>query len=472
MAIRIEPPVCLHEKGKRKNNEDSIYPSLGSGTDSDKLFLVCDGVGGANKGEVASAMVCDLLHTYFAEHSGKEVDAHYVGQALRFAEARMSKHTAAHPECGGMATTLTLLYLDDQRNKATIAWVGDSRVYHVRNGNIQYVTDDHSLVNELVKRGEINPEDAATHPQRNVILRAISGSDQPTKSDVKEIIDIQAGDYFMLCTDGILETIDDHTIKMLLPNAQTQLDIVKTQINELCDHLSNDNFSMYLLRVAEVSPAALPSANIVGKTGELKMPSQDLSKNLQNTATISTVTNAGESSSSAASSANNSTQTATPKPLADNRTIVILAAAALIAFMALGLYWLSTSGKEKQYSQFMAKADSLANEQQWDEAVTFYQKAAALFPDKKDVQSRISDIADKKQAQYFADSLQNEKNALLTDSVLLAKAKISSQTIEEADTAQLNIIKEKLDSARNASTTPIDRVIEQNATPPKNDTLR
>ncbi len=120
----------------------------------------------------------------------------------------------------------------------------------------------------------------------------------------------------------------------------------------------------------------------------------------------------------------------------------------------------------------MAKADSLANEQQWDEAVTFYQKAAALFPDKKDVQSRISDIADKKQAQYFADSLQNEKNALLTDSVLLAKAKISSQTIEEADTAQLNIIKEKLDSARNASTTPIDRVIEQNATPPKNDTLR
>ncbi len=467
MAIRIEPPVCLHEKGKRKNNEDSIYPQMGSATDSDKLFLVCDGVGGASKGEVASLMVCDLLSAYFSEHPIKEVDANYIGQALRFVEARMSKHIGLHPECSGMATTLTLLHFNDQRNKATIAWVGDSRIYQVRDGAILFMSDDHSLVNELVKRGEINPEDAAVHPQRNVILRAISGSEQPTKADVKEINNILPGDYFMLCSDGILESIDDTTLSMLLPNAESNLDTVKLQIRELCEHLSNDNFSMYLLRVAEVSPVSAAF-----RTGELKISIQDLPSNNQNTQNSASGQHTTQLPKEASAALTGNSDGISKKGNAEqnsNRIIMVLAGVALLAALTLGIYLISSPNKGAQYKQYLDIADSLSLQQQWKEAETYYQKAAALFPQKEEAQKRIEEVKIKIRSAFFTDSVKQVGVQLLADTVYLYKMGISRQSVEEyvgnGDTAILRNIRQTVDSLKSHPEASLNKIIEQNATP-------
>ena len=252
MAISIKEPVFLHELGKRGNNEDSIYPNDGAATSNDRLFVVCDEVGGANKGEIASRMVCDLFHAYFVENPPVNVDSKYIHEALKFTEQKLSEYADKHPECNGMSTTLTLLYLDNKQNKATMAWVGDSRIYHIRNGKIKFVTDDHSLVGELVKRGEITKEEALTHPNKNVILRAISGDQMPTLADVVETNDLMPGDYFLLCSDGILESVDERILLTLLKDKKSDLIKVREQIKELCGQYSYDNHSMYLLQIEDV----------------------------------------------------------------------------------------------------------------------------------------------------------------------------------------------------------------------------
>ena len=108
-----------------------------------------------------------------------------------------------------MATTLTMVSVG--ASGITLAHIGDSRIYQFRQGEIIYQTEDHSLVNSLVKLGKISKEEALTHPQKNVIIRAIQGSEHPTEADVVLLKDIQAGDYFFMCTDGVLER-GSHTL--------------------------------------------------------------------------------------------------------------------------------------------------------------------------------------------------------------------------------------------------------------------
>ncbi|QQS28618.1 MAG: serine/threonine-protein phosphatase [Sphingobacteriales bacterium] len=259
MSIILHPPVFLHEKGKRKNNQDAIYPVAEAATALDRLFMVCDGVGGASKGEVASRMVCDLFHAYFNEHGTSHVDEKFIANALKFAEEKLTEYTSADEEANNMSTTLTLLYFDDIQNKALVSWCGDSRIYHIRNGEVIFVSEDHSLVQELVKRGELTMEEAQTHPQKNIILRAISGTDAPTKADVVEITDVQANDYFLLCSDGILEGVDQRLLLTLLNNSNADINKVREHIYTLCLENSRDNFSMYLIQVQEVTKAARKS---------------------------------------------------------------------------------------------------------------------------------------------------------------------------------------------------------------------
>ncbi|MGB1207108.1 MAG: PP2C family protein-serine/threonine phosphatase [Chitinophagales bacterium] len=259
MAISIQHPVFLHEKGRRRNNEDSILPIDDSATSQDRLFIVCDGVGGANKGEIASRMVCDIFQVYFNESPTDFVDAKYLNDGLKFVEQKLTEHIEEHPECRGMATTLTVVYFDDKNNRVVVGWCGDSRIYQIRNGKIKFISEDHSLVNELVKRGEITAEEALVHPQRNVILRAISGQKSPTKIDVVELTDIQKNDYFLLCSDGILESIDNRVLLTLLKDEKCDIAQVNQQIKELCAQYSNDNFSMYLLKVSKVTKLLMES---------------------------------------------------------------------------------------------------------------------------------------------------------------------------------------------------------------------
>lgn len=255
MKIKINNPKAINHIGGRSNNEDSIFPLLGDANKNNRLFLVCDGVGGNEKGEVASRITCDSFAEYFEQNPTETSNETYIAEALKYAEANIDKDIAKNPDSKGMGTTLTLLHLHS--SGTTIAHVGDSRVYQFRDGQIMFQTSDHSMVSDLLKAGVINEEQAKDHPHKNVISRAVQGASvKPTKADVTIITDIQPGDYFFLCSDGILENITDFQIGQIL--LQDIDDTAKMeQISKQCEIAPNDNFSAYLVPIQSVEGAIL-----------------------------------------------------------------------------------------------------------------------------------------------------------------------------------------------------------------------
>ncbi|MCB0644940.1 MAG: serine/threonine-protein phosphatase, partial [Phaeodactylibacter sp.] len=259
LSYRILEPVWLNEQGIRDYSEDYIYPDQKAGiSDQVRQFLVCDGVGGSTRGDQASKFVCSMFPVKVNDKLEQAIDSDFIPQnqerllnkALYEVEMDMDAFSEQHPAYRGMATTLT--YLNLSKNGAVVAWAGDSRVYQIRNGQVKQRTSDHSLVNELIKRGEITEEQARTHPRKNVILRAISGSSSATKLDVDIWQDVQKGDVFFLCTDGILEAFEsDHQLAELLSSGMT-LDMIRDRIDALCKEHSRDNYSMYLIKVQDV----------------------------------------------------------------------------------------------------------------------------------------------------------------------------------------------------------------------------
>lgn len=274
----LDIPVSLHEKGKRDYSEDYIYPKEAPPSPSDRIFMVCDGVGGSVRGDEASRFVCTRFPVLIQQtlnaltpddfrEAGQEA---FINKQLKQLEAEIDAHVSANPVFMGMATTLTYLHLSPYG--AIVAWAGDSRIYHVRSGKGQFISEDHSLVNELVKRGEITKQEAAHHPRKNVILRAVSGSSNPTRADVKVITDIEPGDIFLLATDGILEGISEENLLLLLSSGKTPEEI-KTIIHRHCDAHSRDNFSMYLIRVLNIARTELILPSLPAKTEALDITS-------------------------------------------------------------------------------------------------------------------------------------------------------------------------------------------------------
>ncbi len=245
MKITIYPPISFCQIGMRQNNEDAMYPPLGEATENDRLFIVCDGVGGAYKGEIASKMVSELFASNFKFHYEGNNSQDFFNKLILFVEVNLSNYKDAHPECFQMATTLTFLLL--HTTGCTIGWCGDSRIYHVRDGKILYKTRDHSLVNKMVDSGEISEIEAKNHPKRNVILRAVSGQETPTRVDIRTFADVQPDDYFMLCTDGVLEFTTENLIENWFIKSNTPEQIKEKILAN--SQLTKDNYSMYLIKI-------------------------------------------------------------------------------------------------------------------------------------------------------------------------------------------------------------------------------
>lgn len=503
MAIVLKSPVSLNEKGKRKNNQDSIYPFISANTAQQRLFMVCDGVGGANKGEIASRMVCEAIAAYFSEHTSTYIDEQYVSKAVKYAEAKLARHTAVQAECAGMSTTLTLIWFDDATNRALVAWVGDSRVYQLRNGEVHFVTADHSLVNELVKRGDLTPEEAALHPQRNVILRAISDSGQPTKTDVVEITDIQAGDYFLLCSDGILESIDESILEVILPDGNADLEKAQAQIYEMCDNLSNDNFSMYLLNVANVSPATSATTNTNYKAKEETINLSPSHK----TAEVSTSTNIAPTPI-VAETEQHQTSNTKQESINTNKLIYIAGAICLVLILSLFAYKIMSGNKNAEYQNLIIQADSLrqqiqhvaadslqqtqyispndslnqtqnsyrARAEKLTEVMALYQKAKVLLPNNKEANNRIKEIQEELDGIQLEESLRDIAINIWADSSHFSAAKITKARVIEAgkflDAAMLSNIREAIDSVKAAKSndTLSNKIINNTNEAPKDST--
>jgi protein phosphatase len=196
---------------RRRGNEDryALEPQLG-------LCLVADGMGGHSAGQVASGLAAEAVVAALRENKGEGATT---AEKLRGAieEANHAIYTASRQknEYTGMGTTVVALLVEGER--AAIAHVGDSRAYRVRGGKIRQLTDDHSIVGELLRRQEISADDAREHPHRHVLTRALGvrGHVQP---DLAELT-LAPGDQFVLCSDGLTNHVEDHEIAKLVTEA-------------------------------------------------------------------------------------------------------------------------------------------------------------------------------------------------------------------------------------------------------------
>ena len=251
MIIKLFPPQAVIELGHRTNQEDCIYPVLGTATRDDRLFILCDGMGGHERGEVASSAVCQGLSDYFSTHvrSDEQLTDKQLKAALEYAYQLLDeKDTGEYRKAG---TTMTLLYF--HRGGCTAAHIGDSRIYHFRpsSQSILYKSRDHSLVFELYQAGEISYDEMKTHPRRNQVSKAmIAGLENRQRMDVVHITNILPGDYFLICSDGILERLDDEELLDWL-SAKDE-DVLKMQKLVELTNGNSDNHSAYLIHVSDV----------------------------------------------------------------------------------------------------------------------------------------------------------------------------------------------------------------------------
>ena len=258
MEIRLAQPVGFSQPGSRPNNEDILFPDPDVATPQQSWFMVCDGVGGAERGEVASQLAVSQFDAYFRAHPTPIVTAEYIQLALSTVQDRFDAYVQQNPAAAGMGTTLTLVYL--HKAGATVAHLGDSRVYLVRQGKIQWRTDDHSYVNELVKGGVLTADQARHHPQRNIITRAIQGGDggsDRSAAAIQFIGDLQPGDYFFLCSDGVLERVSDELLENVLGSGDSNAEKMRI-IQACCTDQTRDNFTAYLIQIQAVSGATVP----------------------------------------------------------------------------------------------------------------------------------------------------------------------------------------------------------------------
>jgi serine/threonine protein phosphatase PrpC len=184
---------------KRRRNEDNYVCAP-------PLFAVTDGMGGAQAGELASALAAEALREGAARGFGDARAEELVQEANR----RVFERASSDASASGMGTTATVALVDERSGRVIFGHVGDSRAYLIRDGSLEQLTDDHSLVAELVRSGRLSPKEAETHPQRSVITRVL-GTDQNVDVDTFAI-DGRPGDVFLICSDGLSTMVGDATI--------------------------------------------------------------------------------------------------------------------------------------------------------------------------------------------------------------------------------------------------------------------
>lgn len=241
----------IHELGQRSNQEDSLYPSPGSAPGRGPLYILCDGMGGHAAGEVASQTVCDAMSRYVQSHfpvNGSFGQEDF-SAALEYAyDALDEKDTDDEKKMG---TTLTFALF--HAGGCFVGHIGDSRVYHIRPSEkkVLFVTKDHSLVNDLVELGEMTPEEAKTSNRKNVITRAVQPhQDKRVQADCVNLTDLKEGDYLYLCSDGMLEQMEDQEIVNIL--SLKKQDTEKIRILKGATQDNRDNHSAHLVRILSV----------------------------------------------------------------------------------------------------------------------------------------------------------------------------------------------------------------------------
>jgi protein phosphatase len=244
-AIELSWAGATHTGRRRETNQDALLTSY-------PLFIVADGMGGHIGGEIASASTVDRLGGVVAEGS---VTAKTIERALSSAVEDIASHLETTDD--GTGTTLTGVYLDTSEEPPH--WVtlniGDSRVYLLRDGVIDQITTDHSVVQELIAAGRLSPEEAENHPYGNVITRAVGPSESVAPDYVR--LDVVDADRFVICSDGLTKELTDYGIQHFLTEHADPADAVNAMMDAALENGGRDNITIIVLDVS-VRPSTAP----------------------------------------------------------------------------------------------------------------------------------------------------------------------------------------------------------------------
>ncbi|MBI2692073.1 MAG: Stp1/IreP family PP2C-type Ser/Thr phosphatase [Solirubrobacterales bacterium] len=247
--LRVAEFAAASDVGRvRKANEDSYYVRS-------PLFVVADGMGGANAGEVASKIAVDSFKDPLDDAVAPEPR---MAGIVRTANRLIHKKSNSSDEFKGMGTTVTALLLGD--DELTIAHVGDSRAYRLRDGDLERLTRDHSLVGEMVRRGAITEAEAEVHPQRSILTRALGPEDDVEIDTLSH--GVKGGDIYLICSDGLTGMVDEATIATEMGSGRPMQEIAESLIRKANENGGVDNITVIAFTVdgeSTKSPQA-PSA--------------------------------------------------------------------------------------------------------------------------------------------------------------------------------------------------------------------
>jgi PPM family protein phosphatase len=227
LMMNPESIYYLSEFGIKDKQEDYIWPTAGKATVNDKVFIVCDGSGRFYNGQIASKLICQFMASKVLKFGERKMSGELIDKLLTEARNRLITYAREYRLDTDLATTFSMLILYNR--KALMSWYGDSRIYHLRGGEILFRTEDNS--------------------RNTATARGIKVDNSPINAETKWIEDVQDGDYFLLCSRGLIENVTDDEIKLLVSqNDKANIDLTGS-FRRLAFEKTPDNYSMYLIRV-------------------------------------------------------------------------------------------------------------------------------------------------------------------------------------------------------------------------------
>ena len=256
--LRIDDQAFRTDTGRQRNaNEDSFFVRA-------PIFAVADGMGGAQAGEVASRAAADAFDVDLPSGPPERV----LRETILAANRRIHELAREDPSRAGMGTTLTAAIVDAEGEEVAIGHVGDSRAYRLRAGRLEQLTRDHSLVEEMRRKGQLTDEQAEDHPQRSIITRAL-GPEPDVEPDV-HTVPAAPGDVFLICSDGLTTMLGEAQIAKLLAGAASMEAAVRALVDEANRAGGRDNITALAFRLEDAAaPQRSPEgATLIGPSAE------------------------------------------------------------------------------------------------------------------------------------------------------------------------------------------------------------
>jgi serine/threonine protein phosphatase PrpC len=258
MTLRIDDQATRTDTGRQRNaNEDSVFTRA-------PLFVVADGMGGAQAGEVASKTAAESFDRELPQGPPERV----LKQTIETANRTIHERARNDADLAGMGTTITAAIVDLESEEVAIGHVGDSRAYRLRGGRFERLTRDHSLVEEMRRKGQLTEAQAEDHPQRSIITRAL-GPEPEVEVDL-QTVPAQPGDVFLICSDGLTTMLGDEQIGQILARATAMDSAVRALVDEANRAGGRDNITVIAFRLgdAAAAPPATEGATLIGSSAE------------------------------------------------------------------------------------------------------------------------------------------------------------------------------------------------------------